>query len=373
MYESGLLSQLDMANDPASGNVRNSAGPGFANTLRESLSGALVFVSARDETLVFSHGAESLLGFSATDGVVNARQLPSTLLALARQGLAGTAVRNRHLRFQAAGHPQSANVSVLPLTAGQEVRGALLVLNDAVRDRELERHLHQLNSLANAGTLAASMAHEIKNALVAGKTLVDLLLEKDSGNELADLVRRELGRIDAIVVRMLRLAGPRDSGAALAPVHLHEVLDYAFRLVAPELDRRSIVLEQSLQASPDLVSGEAGQLQQAVLNLLLNSVEALGSGGQIAVGTSLHAGDGMKGGGPQICLKLSDTGPGIAPEHLGHVFEPFFTTKANGTGLGMAITRRIISEHGGVIGVKSQPGQGTSFEILFPIAAFARS
>ena len=150
----------------------------------------------------------------------------------------------------------------------------MLVLHDLTPARQLEERLEQLDRLANIGTLAAGMAHEIKNALVAGKTFVDLLLEKHQDAELVEVVRREMGRIDAIVSRMLKFAGP--ARPAFSEVRLHEVLEHSLRLVQPQLEGKAIVLSRSFQAAPDRVSGDDYQLQQAFVNLFLNALEAMG-------------------------------------------------------------------------------------------------
>src|SRR6058998_2509687 len=124
-----------------------------------------------------------------------------------------------------------------------------------------EQKLRRLNRLASVGTLAASMAHEIKNALVAGKTFIDLLLEKHQDAELAEIVRRELGRIDALVSQMLKFAAP--AKPAFSPVRLHDVLDHSLRLVQPQMGIKGIALRRLLQAAPDLVEADDYQLEQA--------------------------------------------------------------------------------------------------------------
>jgi signal transduction histidine kinase len=247
------------------------------------------------------------------------------------------------------------------------------MLNDLTTARQLEERLNQLDRLANLGTLAATMAHEIKNALVAGKTFIDLLLEQNKEAELVEVVRREVARIAAIVSRMLKFSGP--GRAEFGEVHLHEVLEHSLRLVEPQLAGKSAVLNRSFQAAPDLLKGDDYQLQQAFVNLFLNAVEALGPNGTLSVTTETCAPDASSGkrgspaNRPHLRVAIKDTGAGIAPENMARLFEPFFTTKPHGTGLGLAITRRIIQEHRGDISVESQPGQGTAFQILLPASA----
>jgi len=259
-----------------------------------------------------------------------------------------------------------------PGTAKQHAEDKLnlhLVFDESSSVSHLEEHIERLNRLASLGTLAASMAHEIKNALVAGKTFIDLLLENNQDAELAQVVRRELGRIDAMVSRMLRFARPGEFRSR--KVHLHEILDHSLRLVEPLMEAKPASVTKSLVAVADVVDGDEHELQQAFVNLLLNAVEAVGPNGKITVTTDLTGSTG-KPPAPspaQLQVTIHDTGIGIAPENMKYLFEPFFTTKPSGTGLGLAITRRILQQHRGEISAKSPPGEGTTFTILLPATA----
>ena len=165
----------------------------------------------------------------------------------------GKAPADRQIELEAGSrgtdHPSHQRGSLLQ--PGRKDSGVVVVLNDLTPARQLEERLEQLDRLANVGTLAATMAHEIKNALVAGKTFIDLLLEKHQDAELVEVVRREMSRIDAIVSRMLKFAGP--ARPAFSEVRLHEVLDHSLRLVQPQLEGKSIALSRSFQAAPDLL------------------------------------------------------------------------------------------------------------------------
>jgi len=251
------------------------------------------------------------------------------------------------------------------MTGNDNKKGSLRERLIEIPPPQLEARLAQLDRLATLGTLAAAMAHEIRNALVPGKTLVGLLLEKHPDAELAGMVRRELGRIDAIVTRMLKFSG--SAPVALGEVHLHEVLEHSLRLVQPQLEGKYISLSRSFLAAPDLVRGDEYQLQQAFVNLFVNALEATGYNGTLSVATETRA----PGGGDPAHLRVTikDNGTGISPEVMGRLFEPFFTTKPHGTGLGLPIIRRIMREHHGDISVESQPGQGATFYIFLPALA----
>jgi signal transduction histidine kinase len=244
--------------------------------------------------------------------------------------------------------------------------GAALVLTDVSSAVACEQRLEQMDRLANLGTLVASTAHEIRNALVAGKTFLDLLLEKNREAELSEIVQREMARIDAIVSRLLKFAGPDNT--TIGPVHLHEVLDYSLRLLHPQFESKAIVVERAFHAAGDVVNGNESSLQQAFVNLMLNSAEAMDQKGKLKVTTESLVPDSGRSGGilgaansSDVRVIIEDTGMGISAENMPRLFEPFFTTKPAGTGLGLAITQRIIHEHRGKIDVESQPAQGAAF------------
>jgi signal transduction histidine kinase len=222
--------------------------------------------------------------------------------------------------------------------------------------------MQRLDRLANLGMLSAGMAHEIKNGMVAIKTFVDLLLEKKPDAELGEVVRHELERINIIVTQMLRMAAP--GPADFKTVSVHAVLDQSLRLLQPQISGKLTALKKSYRAETDAVRGDAAQLQQVFMNLLLNALEAMGANGTLAVSTEISPG---AGGARVLKIKIQDTGMGIAPENLARLFEPFFTTKKNGTGLGLAICQRVAVEHRGAIEVQSEPGKGSTFSISLPV------
>ena len=223
---------------------------------------------------------------------------------------------------------------------------------------DVQQNLQRLDRLANLGLFSASIAHEIKNGLVAINTFIEVLLEKSEDREMATVVHRELKRIDGLTTQMLRFAAPKP--ATLVPVNVHVLLDHSLRLLEHQMKGRMIALHRDFSAAPETVRGDESQLQQAFMNLLLNAVEAMGHGGELTAATATGAG--------QVKITIRDTGAGIAPENLTHVFETFFTTKKHGTGLGLAICRRVVEEHLGAIEVQSEAGHGSTFIITLPMA-----
>jgi signal transduction histidine kinase len=284
--------------------------------------------------------------------------LPAPLARLIQEtARSGKAILNREIPL---GHATTLRASILPVKTREPVE-IVVVLNSLTSTPVFEQNLRRLDRLAGLGTLSASMAHEIKNGMVAIKTFVDLLAQKGQDTELTEVVGRELERINAIVTQMLRFAAP--NRAAFTTVRIHDVLDHSLRLMQHQVSGKLISLQRHYQAEPDTVRGDDAQLQQVFMNLLLNAFEAMGTNGVLTVKTETVKGERSE---RQLRVNIQDTGVGIAPENLEHLFEPFFTTKKNGTGLGLAISQRIALEHHGVIHAHSDPGKGSRFSLSLP-------
>jgi signal transduction histidine kinase len=156
----------------------------------------------------------------------------------------------------------------------------------------------------------------------------------------------------------------------LEQVRVHEVLDYTLRLLRDQIDRKRIQVNKGWAALQDGVMGNSYQLQQAFMNLVLNAIDSMQPGGLLTVATQSISGEGrgaVSAGSRELLLTISDSGCGISAENLRRLFEPFFTTKQGGTGLGLHITRRIVTQHEGTISVDSTLGAGTTFIVLLPL------
>jgi len=260
---------------------------------------------------------------------------------------------------------ESFHVSCAPIHGkGDIVTGVTLAIYDASTVQELGQNLGQMVRLASIGLLSASLAHEIKNAMVAVNTFVDILATRNSDAELAPIVKREVRRIDSIVGQMLRVSAPKKPHFRV--VKVHELLEHALSVADHRMAGNNIRVERKLDGDPDTIMGDESQLEQAFVNLFFNAVEAMGSHGKLTVSTAIdHNSDGH----PILRVLIQDTGMGIPADLLPEIFDPFFTTKTSGHGLGLPITRRIILEHRGEIEVQSQVGEGTTFAISLPSTA----
>ncbi len=251
-----------------------------------------------------------------------------------------------------------------------EAVGLQIGLN--LRARQLERRASQTEKLISLGTLAAGLAHELRNPLVSIQTFSALLKERgtelDFQQEFSAVVQRDVTRIASIVENIAAFA--ESNKVQMTAVSLPEVLAAAAEIIRPELQHANVELVLPTNQVPR-VTANYSQLLQVFLNLMQNAVQALDGrpGGRLTVAFELRFGAPH----PLLCVSLSDNGPGIDPALLPHVFEPFTTTKSTGTrrgkhgmGLGLAIVKRIVQHHQGEINVTSAAGQGTTFRVYLP-------
>ena len=351
----------------------NEGRPGlsFEDLLQTSCACGVLSLDADGIVTFISPEAEKILHLSAEEKSLPVAKLPAMLQVLITETqTSGKTITDRKIVLEPEhGRSSAISVTVMPAAAGGKSGKLMVLLKDFSSARKLEQSLRRLDRLASAGTLSAGMAHEIRNALVAVKTFVDLLLEKNKEAELAEIVTQEMDRMVSMVSQILKFAVPAQP--ILAPVSVHKILERALMLARHRVEGRMITFDRQLQAEKDVLRGDSHQLEQVFVNLLLNAVESINGTGTLTVATGLTAADEgqLREGEPRqwMRIRISDTGVGITPDHMARLFEPFFTTKQNGTGLGLAVTRRIIEEHNGNIEVESQSGQGTTFTILLPM------
>lgn len=234
-----------------------------------------------------------------------------------------------------------------------------------------ETHVQLLHAerLAAVGKMTAHVAHEIRNPLVTIGGFARSLLKKAHGNgeieKSAGIIAEEALRLEKVLANVLNFT--RLPKPVFQMADLNKILRDICALFGEEAQRRKIRLNLQLHELPQLRL-DVGQINQAVQNLLRNGMQSFGDADgdraredcSVTIATTLEAAQ-------RVCLKVSDTGAGIPPEVLDNMFDPFFTTKPEGTGLGLPITRQIISEHGGRIEVSSVVGKGTTFSVYLPI------
>ena len=226
---------------------------------------------------------------------------------------------------------------------------------------KMQLELVQLERLAVAGQLTATFAHEVGTPLNLISGHVQLLIESFSDNDIIlrklTLVQSQIRRLSEIVRRLLDATRRRK--LELAPVNLNKLIQNVGALIRPTLQTHRIQYLENLRPELPLIQADQKQLEQVLLNFINNSLDAMPNGGELKIETET---------GPEnrVCIRVTDTGTGILPEHLEKLFQPMFTTKeiGQGTGLGLSICQDIIKEHGGEIEVLAVPGEGAAFTIL---------
>jgi two-component system sensor histidine kinase PilS (NtrC family) len=247
-----------------------------------------------------------------------------------------------------------------PLSSGDGRQlGLIAACEDLSVIREMEARMRQADRLASLGRMAANIAHEIRNPLAsltgAIEALTGTLGAADERERLSQIVVRESDRLNEIIRSFLQYARP----APLAPerVNVAEALDEVLLLLEHRPLPPTIKVVRDFAASIPWTL-DAQQFRQAVWNLCLNAVEAMPDGGELQVGAAVQR--------EQLEVWVTDSGEGIAAQDVSQIFEPFFSTKAGGSGLGLALVHRIVTDHGGHVDVRSAPGLGTTMTLTLP-------
>jgi two-component system sensor histidine kinase AtoS len=255
-------------------------------------------------------------------------------------------------------HTLMVNTSFLEDGRGKKL-GMLVVINDITEVKALEAQMRQSDRLAALGTLSAGLAHEIRNPLSAIKTFVQLLPRKMSNPAFFDkfqtTVPRELNRINDLIESLLELARPPKLEFEM--ISLSGCLSQVEDLYRDKLEAANITLEISQEEALPEIWADREHLARALSNIVLNGLEAMPDGGNLIIKAEELAG--------RVVLQFTDTGVGMEEATKDKIFNPFFTTKETGTGLGLAMTHKIIQEHGGDIEVESSVGKGTTFTLTF--------
>jgi signal transduction histidine kinase len=278
--------------------------------------------------------------------------------------------------FDLALHGRMLSLGIAPVMASGHADGFILVVRDVTEERrlqddrrELDRQMFQMEKMATLGEVAMGLAHEIGNPLAGMKAVVQLLLEdrlEEAQREYLLRVQGEINRLADFLKTFHGFAAPQAMNPV--PCHLEQVLEDVILWTRKEARTRNVTIEYApcCDRVPELWADPA-QLKQVLLNLVINAIHAMPDGGSIQIG--MCAGTAASGiDFPRMRFCVRDNGVGIPKDLQSKIFDPFFTTRTDGSGIGLAVVKKIIEQHGARIQVDSTPGHGTCFELDWPIA-----
>ncbi|MEW6375271.1 MAG: ATP-binding protein [Thermodesulfobacteriota bacterium] len=239
-------------------------------------------------------------------------------------------------------------------------------LSTAKKDLEIlhQKELERVQKMATLGEMAAAMAHEIRNPLAGIASATKIIrsgLEKDDPRaEIFDEINEQIARLEKIVSNLLQFA--RTPCAQFSFIDIHEIIDRILNLLSYQIQNQRIEVEKEFQSNLPPIYADPEQIQQVLMNIVLNSIQAMPEGGKLRFGTFFRSED------KTVHLTIADTGIGISEEIIPKIFKPFYSKKAKGAGLGLAIVEKIIQEHRGKVTISSEVGVRTDVEITLPVS-----
>ena len=279
--------------------------------------------------------------------------------------LLGDNKKNGPIFFQRENGGNPLKLLIVPYHDAQgRERGKVGNLQDITQICNIQEEIVKLDRLSYLGEFSSTLAHEIRNPLAGIKTTAQALNEElrndDPRREYLDRIIKEIDRLNDLVRTFFSFAKPRHLN--LVPCQIMDIIKEVKDLLAKEAEKRRIKINEISANDLPLILLDFNQMQQVLMNLFLNALQAMPDGGELTI--EVNGKNSPRG---WIQVKVKDTGDGINPEHLHKIFDPFFTTKSKGLGLGLAITHKIVEGHGGKIETESSEGQGSTFIIELPV------
>ena len=341
----------------------------FSDNVVENVPIGLLALDHQGKIAAFNRGAEAILQLSApqTIGQPADRIIPPELLDEIHHSKKQTDVIEKEIECKTAGG------NMIPLEIGASslkdendvFLGNVLLFKDLTEVRTLRREVARSQRLASVGRLAAGVAHEIRNPLSSIKGFATYFKERypdrPEDQQTADIMIQEVDRLNRVVGQLLEFAKPVP--VKPKPVSLQALLNDSIKLIRDRAAEKNISIQTQNNTRMDEVRIDPDRINQVLLNLYLNAIDSMESGGELKVEISS---DGQR---RNVVIQVSDTGRGISRENLSKIFEPYFTTKSTGTGLGLAIAHNIVEAMGGKITVVSDKEIGTTFTVALPNSA----
>ena len=339
----------------------------FSDNLVENMPIGLLAIDAEGRVVSFNQTAESVFRIPAGDVLGKSARdvLPRSVWALTERIKAHERIVGDEIALPVKGQesiPLDVSATWLQESNGAFM-GYLILFRDLTEIKSLKREIERNERLASLGRLAAGVAHEIRNPLSSIKGFATYFRERykeiPEDQKTAEIMIQEVERLNRVISQLLEFARPMN--IQKEPTAIQTLVQHSLRMIQAQAASKNIKIEAKLASDMGEVSLDRDRINQVLLNLYLNAMEAMKEGGTLTIEVCRDDHDtGMR-------LTVSDTGSGIKKEDLGHVFDPYFTTKPSGTGLGLAIVHNIVEAHGGEVSVESVSGRGTTVSIVLPV------
>jgi two-component system sensor histidine kinase HydH len=338
----------------------------FSDSLVENMPIGLVAINDREEIISFNQTSESILGYSHSDVLgKNAHEIiPTPCMAL----LQGLKVEKKVIEEEidcplADGRTISLEVIATALEEDDgKFLGFVILFRDITEVRHLKKEMERSQRLASVGSLAAGIAHEIRNPLSSIKGFATFFKERYMNNpedqKTAEIMVQEVERLNRVIGQLLEFAKPMEMKKHWTSIE--EVIGNTLKMIEGQAKTRNVAVRTDLPPHLGDIFIDRDKITQVLLNLYLNAVEAMDKGGTLTVAVLPHEGS-------MVRIDVSDTGKGIDEKDLARIFDPYFTTRSSGTGLGLAIVHKIMESHDGELRVTSEPEKGTTVSIFLPV------
>jgi two-component system sensor histidine kinase HydH len=342
----------------------------FLTRIIEGTADAIIVRDTDGKITSWNPAAEAIFGWTAAEmlGTTAHRLLarddgPVPVVARIDAALReGRTLRNLETNgLRKDGTPITFSLTVAPIyDATDRYAGTTGIVRDVTVIKQLQLQLLERERLAAVGELAAMVAHEVRNPLAGIRGGCEILLEAypegDTRHDIGVEIIHQVDRLSRTVHDLLLFARPKAMDRV--PTDLHVLIERIVHVLHDDPANTSVEIVRDFGSDVPIVHADGRQMEQVLLNLVLNAIQAMNRTGTVTIVTRAH--------GRQVVVSVSDTGPGIPPDKIGRIFEPFFTTRAQGTGLGLAIVKKIIEAHGGLIEAASKAGSGATFTATLP-------
>lgn len=336
----------------------------------DSLDDGVLVVDLQSKLITYNRMAEKLILFKVNDPtdrviweVVEDQDIAEFIERVLKNA---ERVNEEEFSLNYSGIVRTICLDVMPVVKKGSIQGTVIIVSDITERKKKEAQLRRAESLASLTTLAAGVAHEIKNPLgsigihiqLMQKSLKrDKVITEEKAGKYLGIINEEIERLNEIIVDFLFAVRPMNTNLEVS--HINTVVSDLLDFVKFELKNNGIIINTDLDLNIPRINMDVKFMKQALLNIIKNAEAAMPHGGELTIKT--YESDG------NVVLDVRDTGIGISEENIGKIFEPYFTTKQFGSGLGLTVVYKIIKEHGGEIFLESKEGKGTTFSIKIPV------